>query len=90
MWLSGKKSTCQCRRCRFDPWVKKIPWRRKWQLAPVFLPEKFHGQRNLVGYSPWGCIELNMTEQLSGDHAMDTQTQMDPQKVPAGFFFFFL
>ena len=38
----------------FDPWVGKIPWRRKWQPAPVFLPGKFHGQRSLVSYSPWG------------------------------------
>ena len=37
-WLSGKESTCQCRRCRFDPWIGKIPWRRKWQPIPVFLP----------------------------------------------------
>ena len=36
-----------------DPWVGKIPWRRKWQLAPVFLPGEVHGQRRLVGYSPW-------------------------------------
>ena len=43
-----------------------------------------------MGYRPWGCIELNMTEQLSGEHAMDTQMQMDPQKFPAGFFFFFV
>ena len=37
-WLSGKESTCQCRRPGFDPWVGKIPWRRKWQPTPVFLP----------------------------------------------------
>ena len=43
----------QCGRSRFDPWVKKIPWRRKWQPTPVFLPGKFHGRRNLVGYSLW-------------------------------------
>ena len=36
------------------PWVGKIPWRRKWQPTPVLLPGKSHGQRNLVGYSPWG------------------------------------
>ena len=40
----------QCRRPRLDPWVGKIPWRRKWQLTPVFLPREFHGQRSLVGY----------------------------------------
>jgi len=39
---------------RFDPRVRKILWRRKWQLAPVFLPGKFHAQRSLAGYSPWG------------------------------------
>ena len=37
-------------RCRFDPWVGKIPWRKAWQLTPVFLPGKSHGQRNLAGY----------------------------------------
>ena len=40
LWLSGKESTCQCKRCRFDAWVGKIPWRRKWQPTPVFLPGK--------------------------------------------------
>ena len=57
-WLSGKKkkkrSTCQCRKCKrheFNPWVRKIPWGRKWQPTPMFLPGKSHGQRSLVGYS---------------------------------------
>ena len=40
--------------CSFDPWVGETPWRRKWQPTPVFLPGKSHGQRSLVGYSPWG------------------------------------
>ena len=53
-WLSGKESTCQCRRLRFNPWVRKISWRRKWQPTPVLLPGKSHGQRSLMGYSPWG------------------------------------
>ena len=52
-WLSSKQSACQCRSYRFDPWVGKIPWRRKWQPSPVFLPGKSHGQRSLAGYSPW-------------------------------------
>ena len=43
---------------RFDPWVRKIPW-RAWQCTPVFLPEKSHGQTSLAGYSPWGCKELH-------------------------------
>ena len=54
---SGKESACQHRRLkrhRFDPWVRKISRSRKWQPIPVFLPRKFHGQRNLVSYSPWG------------------------------------
>ena len=61
-WLSGQESTCQCRRYRFDPWVGKILWRRKWQPTPLFLPGKSHGQRSLVGYNPEGCKDLDMTE----------------------------
>ena len=62
---SGKESACQCRRCkrcRFDPWVKKIPWNRKWQPTSVFLPGKFCGPRSLMGYSPWSCKELGTTK----------------------------
>ena len=47
---------------RVDPWVRKIPWRRQWQLTPVFLPGKSHGQRSLEGNRPWGLKELDMTE----------------------------
>ena len=61
-WCSDKESTYHCRGCELDPWVGKIPWRRKWQPTPVFLPGKFHGQRSLVGYSPWGHKEPSMTE----------------------------
>ena len=50
-WLGGKESTSPCRRHGFNPWVGKIPWRRKWQSSPVFLPGESHGQRNLGGYS---------------------------------------
>ena len=45
--------------------MEKILWRRKWQPTPVFLPGKFHGQKNLAGYSPWGHIESDTTEQLT-------------------------
>ena len=55
----------QCGRPRLDPWVGKIPWRRKWQPTPVSLPGKFHGLRSLAGYSPWGHKELDTTEQLN-------------------------
>jgi len=48
-WLRGKESACLCRRCQFDPWVGKIPWRKKWQPTPVFLPGESHGQRSLEG-----------------------------------------
>ena len=50
------------RRCEFDPWVGKSPWRRKWQPIPAFLPGKSQGQRNLVGYSPWEHKESDVTE----------------------------
>ena len=67
-WLSWKRIPLQCRkckRCRYNPWVGKIPWRRKWQLTPIFLPGKSHGQRSLEGYSVWGCKESYTTERLS-------------------------
>jgi len=50
------------RRHGFDLWVRRIPWRRKWQPSPVFLPGKSHGQRSLAGYSPWGRKESGTTE----------------------------
>ena len=68
---NGKESTCQCRklkkrgRCGFDPWVGKIPWRRKWQPSPVFLPGESHGQRSLAGHGPWGRKGSDTTEGLS-------------------------
>ena len=54
-WLSSKESACPYRRHSLDPWVERIPWRWKQQPTPVFVPGKSHGQRNLEGYSPWGC-----------------------------------
>ena len=58
--VAQRVSVClQCRRPWFDPWVRKIPWRRKWQPTPVLLPGKSHGQRSLVDYSPWDCKELD-------------------------------
>ena len=62
---SAGKGHLQCRRhrrCEFDPWVRKIPWRRKWPPTPVFLPEKSQGQRRLAGYSPKGCKQSDMAE----------------------------
>ena len=63
-WHNGKESACQCKRLWFNPWFRKIPWRREWQPTPVFLPGKSHGQRSLVGCSPWGLEESDMTERL--------------------------
>ena len=60
--LSDKESTHQCRRHRFDSWVGKIPWRKKWQPTPVFLPGESHGQRSLAGLQsmgPWSQTQLS-------------------------------
>ena len=65
--VGKKKFVCQCRRCQrcgLDPWVRKIPWNRKWQPTPVILPGKFHGQRSLVGYCLWDGKESHTTKQL--------------------------
>ena len=65
-----------------DSWVGKIPWRRNWQSIPVFLPGKSHGQRSLVGCSPWGCKESDMTahtqKQTRKQHGVDTQVHLCP------------
>ena len=66
--LSGKESACQCRRLwrhRFDPWVRKIAWRRKWQPTPIFLPREFHGQMSLAGCRAWGLKESGAAEGIS-------------------------
>ena len=95
---SGKESACQyrkCRRCRFDPWIGKIPWERKWQPTPVFLPGKPQGQRSLVGYSPWdfrvqhdgvttcAILELN-TNLTDGKTEAHGEFLGDVQGYPAG------
>ena len=62
---SGKEPAYQCRRHKrqgFDPWVRKIPWRRVWQPTLVILPGESHGQRSLVDYSPKGCKESDRTK----------------------------
>ena len=65
------RATCQTNnmemhlaRSGFDSWVRKIPWRRKWQSTLALLPGKSHGQRSLIGYSPWGLRESDTTERL--------------------------
>ena len=74
---SGEEPTCQCRRSkrqRFSPWVRKIPWRRKWKSTPVFLPGKLHGQRSPAGYNPRGLQRVR--------HDLATKSPLFPQ---AGF-----
>ena len=67
MYLAQGKRVCLPRRkCGFHFWVGKIPMRRNWQPTLVFLPGKSHGQRNLVGYRPWGFKRL--------EHVLVTKT----------------
>ena len=61
----GKESACNAGDLGSIPGVRKTPWRRAWQPTPVFLPGESHRQRSLVGYSPWGHRESDMTERLS-------------------------
>ena len=68
------------KRCRFDPWVRKIPGRRKWQPTPVFLPGKFHGLRSLMGYGSWCPKSQTWLKQLSM-HAWDWGQQRQPHLI---------
>ena len=73
----GKEPAGPCGRCKrpgFDPWAGKTPWGREWQPAPVFLPGRPHGQRSLVGYSPWGHKESDTTERVCLHEHMHTHT----------------
>ena len=72
-----------CRRCRFDSWVGKIPWSRKWQPTPVFLPGKFHGQRSLAGYSLWGHKESDMAECTHTHTHTHTHRVCEPMALPS-------
>ena len=64
-WLRWKRICVQRKTPGLDPWVRKTPWRRELQPIPIFLPGEFHGQRSCAGYSPWGCKDSDMTEQLT-------------------------
>ena len=67
-WLRQQRICLQCRRCGFDPWVRKISWRKEWLPTPVFLPEEPHGQRSLGGPSPWGRKESDTTNAFTFFH----------------------
>ena len=78
---SGKEPACQFRRhkrCKFSPWVGKIPWSRSWQPTPVFLPGESHGQRSLEGYGPWGLKEWARSERFN----MPTGEQACAKAIP--------
>ena len=82
---SGEEPDYQCRRCKrraFDPWVGKIPWRRAWHPAPLFLPGESHGQRSLAGHSPWGWKELDKSEVTQHAHARQFWTVATPSELP--------
>ena len=84
-----KESACKCRRHGFSPWVNKIPWRKTCQPTPIFLPGKSHGQRRLVGYSPWGRKEWDMTEHSAVTHLLSTRAWIQTQACLALKFMFF-
>ena len=80
---SGNEFACQCRRhkrCGFDSWVRKIPW-RAWPPTPVFLLGESHGQRSLAGYSPWDHKELDMTEHAGKDRRQEEKGMTKDEMV---------
>ena len=79
-WLRGKRIGLQCRRPSFDPWVRKILWRREWLPTPVFFPGNPPGQRSLVGYSPWGHKESDTIERVSMCKHTHTHTHTPPSE----------
>ena len=75
---SGKEPACQCsrhKRFEFNPWVRMILWRKKWQPTPLFLSGESHGLKSLAGYSPWGYKESNTTEATKHMHMRRTNWQ---------------
>ena len=70
----AKDTSSKKKRHEFDLWVGKIPRRRKWQPAPVFLPEKFHGQRSLAGSSLWGRKETDIVKRAYAHARAHTHT----------------
>ena len=81
---SGKEPACRRRkRCGFDPWVRRIPWRRKRQPIPIILPGESHGQKSLAGYSPQGCKESDTTKQLHSCECMSLSANAPVPSAPA-------
>ena len=72
-------NTGDIERCEFNLWVRKIPWRRACQPTPAFFPGKSHGQRSLVGYSPWGHKESDIAEHAcTSKYIFQSHTILDP------------
>ena len=71
-WFRWWRTCLQWRRLEYNPWVRKIPWRRARQLTPVFLPGESHGQRDLASYGPRGCRESDTTEATEHSAAQHT------------------
>ena len=67
------KCCLQLERPRFDPWVGRMPSRRTWQPTPALLPGKSYERRSLIGYSPWGRKESDITERLQWVFITGTQ-----------------
>ena len=87
-WLSGKESACQCRRHRFNPWVRKIPWQRKWKPTPIFLPGKLHGHgawRTIVHgvATSWIGVSYWAHDLLQG-YTKDVQSNRREKDTPSG------
>ena len=88
--LSRQRIHLQRRSHRFNPWVGKIPWRRKWQPPPVFVSGKSSGQRSLVGSSPWDHKESDTTERTRVRSILSESSSMPwPQKALTFYGFFF-
>ena len=64
-----------------DPWVRRNPWRRKWQPTPVLLPRKCHGQGSPVGYSPWGCKRVRHDLAIKQQCSLNNTTVLLPSSV---------
>ena len=85
-WLSGEDSTCQRSRRQFDPWIRRIPWRREWQPTAGFLPGKAYEQRSLVGLESMGSqkSQTQLSDSTTGTRSMGqycTSTSLCPAKM---------
>ena len=78
-WLSGKEFACQYRRCRrqeFDPWVRKIPWRKAWQSTPIFLYGESHEQKSLAGLQSMGLQKNRMHRVTELEHESESENEV--------------